>query len=302
MWTTAGAVMVTAWRYLPADGTSSLVRVCPASRRTFWARARRRCQHQASAPAASATARTPAPAAARARRGRHATVEAALLRRHGREPAGAQGRRRRARRRDDQQERDAAGGATAIGSDTALAQIVNLAQQAQNSKAPAQRLADRAASWLVLVALGGGVLTFLIWAVIAGRDAGQALLFAITVACDHLPGRARSRYADGDHGRQRAGRQARDLVQERDRAGAGGEPGHRRVRQDRHAHPRPPNTDAAGSLPLRSIWSRPAAPSCQRAGHSDASPAAAILLAGRLGGEHGMLPGRGRCHIRTRRG
>jgi P-type Cu2+ transporter len=77
--------------------------------------------------------------------------------------------------------------ATAIGSDTALAQIVNLVQQAQNSKAPAQRLADRAASWLVLVALGGGMLTFLIWAVIIGRDAGQSLLYAITVVVITCP-------------------------------------------------------------------------------------------------------------------
>lgn len=46
--------------------------------------------------------------------------------------------------------------ATRVGSDTALAQIVALVQEAQNSKAPGQRLADRAAFWLVLVALIGG--------------------------------------------------------------------------------------------------------------------------------------------------
>src|ERR687892_86704 len=60
--------------------------------------------------------------------------------------------------------------ATAVGSDTALAQIVKLVQEAQNSKAPAQRLADRAAFWLVLVALIGGTVTFLVWWLAAGRS------------------------------------------------------------------------------------------------------------------------------------
>ena len=71
--------------------------------------------------------------------------------------------------------------ATAIGSDTALAQIVALVQQAQNSKAPGQRLADRAAFWLVLVALTAGVVTFVIWWAVVGRDVEQSLLFAIAV-------------------------------------------------------------------------------------------------------------------------
>ncbi|MEN3280211.1 MAG: P-type Cu+ transporter [Solirubrobacteraceae bacterium] len=69
----------------------------------------------------------------------------------------------------------------AVGSDTALAQIVALVQQAQNSKAPGQRLADRAAFWLVLVALAAGLLTFLIWAVLVGRSVEESLLFAIAV-------------------------------------------------------------------------------------------------------------------------
>ena len=77
--------------------------------------------------------------------------------------------------------------ATAVGSDTALAQIVKLVQEAQNSKAPGQRLADQAAFWLVLVALIGGALTFLVWYVIVGRDVQESLLFAITVVVITCP-------------------------------------------------------------------------------------------------------------------
>jgi Cu2+-exporting ATPase len=77
--------------------------------------------------------------------------------------------------------------ATRVGSDTALAQIVELVQQAQNSKAPGQRLADRAAFWLVLVALVGGGLTFAVWVLATDRPLTDALLFAITVVVITCP-------------------------------------------------------------------------------------------------------------------
>ena len=50
--------------------------------------------------------------------------------------------------------------ATKVGADTALAQIVKLVQEAQNSKAPAQLLADKASQWLVLIAVVIGLATF----------------------------------------------------------------------------------------------------------------------------------------------
>jgi Cu2+-exporting ATPase len=76
--------------------------------------------------------------------------------------------------------------ASAVGSNTALAQIVKLVQEAQNSKAPAQRLADRAAFWLVLVALLGGLGTLLVWLGL-GKSFTGALLFAITVVVITCP-------------------------------------------------------------------------------------------------------------------
>src|SRR5215207_6660982 len=77
--------------------------------------------------------------------------------------------------------------ATRVGSDTALAQIVKLVQEAQNSKAPGQRLADRAAFWLVFLALIGGGLTFAAWALFSDRPLNEALLFAITVVVVTCP-------------------------------------------------------------------------------------------------------------------
>ena len=76
--------------------------------------------------------------------------------------------------------------ATKVGADTALARIVALVQEAQNSKAPGQRLADRAAFWLVLVALVGGAATLLTWLGV-GESVEVALLFAITVVVITCP-------------------------------------------------------------------------------------------------------------------
>ena len=67
--------------------------------------------------------------------------------------------------------------ATKVGADTALAQIVKLVQEAQNSKAPAQLLADRASQWLVLAAIVVGLATFVTWFWVIG----QTLLFALTL-------------------------------------------------------------------------------------------------------------------------
>ena len=67
--------------------------------------------------------------------------------------------------------------ATKVGADTALAQIVKLVQEAQNSKAPAQLLADRASQWLVLIAILIGLATFAVWF----WWIGATLLFAVTL-------------------------------------------------------------------------------------------------------------------------
>ena len=77
--------------------------------------------------------------------------------------------------------------ATKVGAETALAQIVKLVQMAQNSKAPAQRLADLASQWLVAAAVVFGLATFVGWYYVAGASLVFALTLAITVVVIACP-------------------------------------------------------------------------------------------------------------------
>lgn len=83
--------------------------------------------------------------------------------------------------------------ATKVGADTALAQIVKMVEGAQNSKAPGQKIADRFAKYLIIVAVGGGLLTFAVWFLVMGQPLLFALTFAIStvvIACPDALGLA----------------------------------------------------------------------------------------------------------------
>ena len=81
---------------------------------------------------------------------------------------------------------------TGTGTKTALAGIMRLVEQAQNSKSRAQALADRAAFWLTWIALGAGILTFVVW-ISVGAGAATAverLVSVLVIACPHALGLA----------------------------------------------------------------------------------------------------------------
>ena len=69
---------------------------------------------------------------------------------------------------------------------------MKLVQEAQNSKAPAQLLADKAAQWLVLAAIVVGLTTFGVWFWVIG----QSLLFAMTLTINIISGWILRRYRE----------------------------------------------------------------------------------------------------------
>src|SRR5205823_11193246 len=69
-----------------------------------------------------------------------------------------------------------------IGSQTVLAQIVQMVAQAQRSRAPMQRLADRVAKWFVLIVIAIAILTAIVWWMIGPEPRGAyAVLNAVAV-------------------------------------------------------------------------------------------------------------------------
>lgn len=77
--------------------------------------------------------------------------------------------------------------ATKVGRDTALAQIIKVVEDAQGSKAPIQRLADKISGVFVPIVVGIAVLTFLVWVLwVAPGDFTKALevfIAVLVIAC-----------------------------------------------------------------------------------------------------------------------
>lgn len=77
--------------------------------------------------------------------------------------------------------------ATKIGRDTALAQIIKVVEDAQGSKAPIQRLADKISGVFVPIVIGIAILTFLVWIIWVNpgevTPALEALIAVLVIAC-----------------------------------------------------------------------------------------------------------------------
>lgn len=79
------------------------------------------------------------------------------------------------------------------GKDSFLSQVIELVRQAQESKSKTQDLANRAALWLTIVALGGGTITIVVWLALVRMDFAFSLERMVTVmviACPHALGLA----------------------------------------------------------------------------------------------------------------
>jgi Cu2+-exporting ATPase len=74
-----------------------------------------------------------------------------------------------------------------------LSQVIDMVQEAQETKSKTQDLANRAAVWLTAIALGGGALTMFVWSTVMDADFAFALERTVTVmviTCPHALGLA----------------------------------------------------------------------------------------------------------------
>jgi len=70
--------------------------------------------------------------------------------------------------------------ATKVGKDTALSQIIKMVEDAQGSKAPIQKIADRVAGVFVPAVIAIALVTFLVWYLVTG-DFAAAIISAVSV-------------------------------------------------------------------------------------------------------------------------
>jgi len=76
--------------------------------------------------------------------------------------------------------------ATRVGSETTLAQIIRIVEEAQGSKAPIQAFADRISAWFVPAVISLAIITFLVWFLILGASLAFSLMAftaVIVIAC-----------------------------------------------------------------------------------------------------------------------
>ncbi len=79
------------------------------------------------------------------------------------------------------------------GKDSFLSQVIELVRQAQESKSKTQDLANRAAFWLTIIAIGAGAITMFVWLAIMHQSLAFALERTVTVmviTCPHALGLA----------------------------------------------------------------------------------------------------------------
>ena len=124
-----------------------------------------------------------------------------------------------------------------VGAETMLARIVQMVSEAQRSRAPIQRLADRVSAWFVPAVIAAAVVTFMVWAIVGTRAAAGVRARERGRGADHrVPLRVGAGNADVHYGWNGARGDGGRADPKRRSARSLGKSGHPGGGQDRHAH------------------------------------------------------------------